>query len=115
MDEIIRANESPLSVVFVGIGDNDFSTLIELDGDKKELISSDRVWSKWDLVQFVNYEKFKSDYATLAKETLSEIPNQFIQYMDMKNLKPLDYNEPANQGKFWDLEKLRWEKAKLGK
>ena len=55
VDEIIQANNSPLSIIFVGIGDNDFTTLENLDADKKELISSDRVRAKRDIVQFVNY------------------------------------------------------------
>lgn len=55
VDEIIQANNSPLSIIFVGIGDNDFTILENLDADKKELISSDRVRAKRDIVQFVNY------------------------------------------------------------
>lgn len=50
VDEIIAANNAPLSIIFVGIGDNDFTTLENLDADKKELISSDRVRSKRDIV-----------------------------------------------------------------
>ena len=83
-----------MSIIFIGIGNNSFDVLERLDADKKELISTDWIRAKWDIVQFVNYEKYKNDYVTLAKEVLSEIPNQFIQYMEMKNLKPLDFNNP---------------------
>ena len=41
-----------------------------------------------DIVQFVEFSKFRHDFAGLAKETLIEVPKQFLEFMDMNGIKP---------------------------
>lgn len=41
-----------------------------------------------DIVQFLEYNKFKNDTSLLARETLAEIPRQFLDYMRMKGIEP---------------------------
>ena len=50
----------PLSIVIIGIGNEDFTKMVDLDGD---LGLKDYNWryAKRDLVQFVEFNKFKDN------------------------------------------------------
>ncbi len=50
--EIIRATKLPLSVVIVGVGEADFSDMVDLDGDRN-LLRTDTEIAERDIVQFV--------------------------------------------------------------
>ena len=65
-------------MVIVGIGNADFSKMVELDGNDVPLVSSNGI--KWlrDIVQFIHYNKYKNNERTLIKEILEEIPKQII-------------------------------------
>merc|ERR1719450_99416 len=41
-----------------------------------------------DIVQFVPYSEFKNDPRQLAKETLEEVPRQFLDFMERNNIVP---------------------------
>ena len=75
----------PLSVIIIGIGTSDFSNMVRLDGDEEPLTDNNGRVTKRDLVQFVEYEKFKKgDYKgnnnELSEEVLMEIPRQIQEY-----------------------------------
>ena len=83
------ANEFlPLSIVIVGIGNADFAAMDELDGDDQGLMNSKGQYSKRDIVQFVPYNKYQGNLTGLSKETLAEIPKQFLSYVRHHNIKP---------------------------
>eukprot|EP00096_Caligus_rogercresseyi_P007831 TRINITY_DN2592_c0_g1_i2.p1 TRINITY_DN2592_c0_g1~~TRINITY_DN2592_c0_g1_i2.p1 ORF type:complete len:543 (-),score=173.90 TRINITY_DN2592_c0_g1_i2:737-2365(-) len=90
---IVDASSLPMSIIIVGVGDEDFSAMEELDGDKTTL-SSGNVPCKRDIVQFVELRKYvKGDKAEwskefLAKDVLAEIPEQLLGYMNMKGFAP---------------------------
>ncbi len=52
-DAIIAASALPLSIIIVGVGDEDFSSMEFLDADKRVLKSSTGVVAARDIVQFV--------------------------------------------------------------
>ena len=81
----------PLSVIIIGIGDADFSMMVTLDGDDIPLTDCDGRITERDLVQFVEYEKFKKkgNITELNDEVLKEIPRQIEEYY-------------ANFGKFYE-------------
>ena len=86
---LVECASLPLSVIIIGIGDADFSNMIILDGDEITLTDFDGNKTKRDLVQFVEYEKFKKGgYSTknseeLSEEVLKEIPRQIEEYYSM--------------------------------
>ena len=41
-----------------------------------------------DIVQFVPFLEFKNDPRMLAKETLEEVPGQFLRFMEKNNIVP---------------------------
>ena len=87
-DFLVEASMLPLSVIIVGIGKDDFSKMIELDGDEKPIESSSGKVRKRDIVQFVPFYKFQNDDNLLFMEVLAEIPKQIIEYYQFKDLNP---------------------------
>jgi len=77
IDAIVRADDAPLSIVIVGVGNgSDFEAMNQLDGDNAALNSRGRV-SRRDLVQFVAMRSIVSRVdGQLAAEVLREIPDQ---------------------------------------
>jgi len=83
------ANNLPLSIVIVGVGDGNFGCMEELDGDDVRLCDRKGVGAERDIVQFVPFRDFASNPERLAQETLAEIPEQLLSYMRQKNISPL--------------------------
>ena len=89
---IINACELPMSIIIVGVGNEDFASMEELDGDSKKLSVNGRVASR-DIVQFVEMARFLGpgnmwSKEMLAKEVLAEIPDQFVGWMKKHNILP---------------------------
>jgi len=85
MDEtiklLIEATSLPLSVIIIGVGNEDFSDMEALDGDRGRLTYGSQV-AKRDIVQFVPFRNFK-DYNSLAESVLRELPGQVVQYFNL--------------------------------
>lgn len=78
------ASDSPLSVIIIGLGDADFTTMKMIDGDNIRRKPGVR-----DLCQFVPYDKFKSQgFPYLAEEVLREVPTQCLEFMKAKKILP---------------------------
>ena len=88
IDCLVAASQYPLSIIIVGIGNEDFKKMEILDGDEAPLISSIGQKRTRDLVQFVSFSKFQNDEKKLAEEVLAEIPKQMVEYYKFKNLNP---------------------------
>jgi hypothetical protein len=72
----------PMSIVIVGVGNDEFSNMTELDNDENK-------GQKRDLVQFVPFRDFmRSPPAALAAEVLREIPAQVEQWADINGVRP---------------------------
>ena len=85
IDSIVEASKLPLSIVIIGIGDSNFTSMEILDGDEKPLTTSSGEIRKRDIVQFVEFNKFKDKDnincgVELAQEVLKEIPRQVEEY-----------------------------------
>jgi len=87
---IIDADDVPLSIVIVGVGNGDFIKMKELDGDNNVLKYNNMI-SKRDIIQFVPISKFIDNPDLLAAETLKEIPNQLIEYTKSYKFRPNFY------------------------
>lgn len=74
--------------MIVGVGNEDFQKMKELDSDD-QLLSEDGVYAERDIVQFVEFEKYKNDGQELARELLAEFPGQFLSYMKFLHLSGL--------------------------
>jgi hypothetical protein len=89
---IIAASNLPMSIIIVGVGQEDFSAMDDLDSDE-ELLRSGSLVAQRDIVQFVELRKFVHANGSwskemLAKEVLAEIPDQLLSYMKSKGFQP---------------------------
>ena len=84
-DLIVEASSLPLSIVIVGIGNENFGFMETLDGDENPLTNSQGVQRKRDIVQFIKFNNFKNNNAInigndFVEEVLKEIPTQIEEY-----------------------------------
>lgn len=74
---------APLSIVIVGIGNADFSTMQYLDDFER------RSDMNRDIVQFVQFNAHEYDKTSLTRATLDEIPDQLVQFFHQRNIRPM--------------------------
>jgi len=79
--QLIEASDTPLSIVIVGIGDNDFASMEFLDEHQPE------VEGGRDITKFVRFNDYKS-YNLLTEAVLDEIPNQLVEYFYDRDILP---------------------------
>ena len=85
---IVRASTAPISIIIIGVGSADFSSMQELDGDGG-LLRSGGVAAERDIVQFVSFRDFAAKgIAALASEVLAEVPRQCLDYMAKRGIRP---------------------------
>ncbi len=92
---IRNASTAPLSIVIVGIGSADFSTMRFLDDFQKQEGGQTR-----DIVKFVEFSRHTDDRAALTRETLDEIPDQLVDYFYENKIMPL----PPSTGSKIDIQ-----------
>lgn len=90
---IVAASHLPLSIIIAGVGQEDFSAMKELDADQVRLEHNGQAVFR-DIVQFVEFRRFLNkdgilNQPELAKAVLEEIPNQVVQWMTAKGIRPL--------------------------
>jgi len=94
MDETIdllvdSSATSPVSIIIVGIGKEDFADMHKLDSDSQALVNGKGVKAARDLVQFVEFSKFEAKPAEeLAKETLIELPKSVVEFFTLQKIAP---------------------------
>ncbi|CAM9106881.1 unnamed protein product [Scytosiphon promiscuus] len=100
VEAIVAASDYPFSIVIVGVGQADYASMEELDGDDVRLVNRAGQRASRDIVQFVPMRDFegKSTHA-LAKEVLFEIPAQVIEYMKHNNIPPGNPHRPRMVGR----------------
>jgi len=103
IDALVKGSFEPLSVVIVGIGKADFSNMVILDANENPLVSKNNIKSMRDLVQFIQYERYKNNENNLAKEILEEIPRQIIKFYSLNNYSIDKIREIARQNSFIDF------------
>ena len=90
IDEMVEASFLPISVIIVGIGNGDFTSMDVLDADENPLYDRKGRKADRDLVQFVPFNIYKNEPAKLAEQVLEEIPRQVVEYYQHKGIKPSD-------------------------
>jgi len=91
ISEIKKASELPISIIIIGVGNSDFTSMEELDGDDNQISGNGKKIR--DVVQFVPLNKYISDPDVLASETLAEIPKQFFDFINENKCVPPDFEQ----------------------
>ena len=90
---IVAASNLPLSIIIVGVGNEDFRAMEALDSDRQALRSGNDVATR-DIVQFVELRKFFGSQSynreRLAQQVLAEVPKQLVSWMTQMGVKPLN-------------------------
>lgn len=77
---IVEASLLPISIIIVGVGKANFSSMNELDGDEYPLVDAYGKKIR-DIVQFVSYDmKYAMNVPLFSQELLYEIPAQVENY-----------------------------------
>ena len=100
VDMIVRGSRAPLSIIIIGVGDADFSAMEQLHDDKAKLKSSTGTQVARHCVQFVAMQDYANlaSSARLAKELLSQLPDQVAQFFTSTGrLPPPPKNKPQAQ------------------
>ncbi|XP_066950988.1 copine-8-like isoform X1 [Macrobrachium rosenbergii] len=92
---LVEASNLPMSVIIVGVGDEDFSAMEQLDGDEHRLSFGGK-YAERDIVQFVELRRHLGhkhgshhySQALLAKDVLAEIPVQLVSWMRNHGYQP---------------------------
>jgi hypothetical protein len=89
---IISASHLPMSIIIIGVGNEDFAAMDELDSDDALLQQGDRTAQR-DIVQFVELNRFVCgsrgwDKELLAREVLAELPDQIVGFMKAGGHRP---------------------------
>jgi hypothetical protein len=79
--EIVEASRLPMSIVIVGIGRENFSSMDLLDSDDRDLRDASGREAVRDIVQFFPFRKYNSNGTRLAQAVLAELPSQVSQFM----------------------------------
>ncbi len=90
-DIICEASKLPISIIIVGLGDDNFDNMKILDGDDEPLTNSKGEKCFRDIVQFVAFNDYKNDPSGLAREVLAEIPQQIVGYYQSQGIEPEDF------------------------
>jgi Copine/C2 domain len=100
-DWIVRGSSHPLSIVIVGLGNDSFQNMKELDADESPLIDSNGRKMMRDIVQFVPFREVNNSPIRLAKEVLEEIPREVCNYFKIRNI----YPNPALEAAEYDFNR----------
>lgn len=85
---VVRGSSQPLSIVIVGIGNDSFTNMIQLDADDMPLMDNRGKKMERDIVQFVPFREVGNSPGRLAKEVLEEIPREVSNFFKMRNIFP---------------------------
>lgn len=85
---VIKGSKVPLSIVIIGIGQENFENMHILDADENPLIDEDGVKMDRDIVQFVPFRNFAGSSRALNKEVLAEIPREIVNYFKKASIIP---------------------------
>jgi len=91
---IVRASHVPMSIIIIGVGDEDFEEMDILDSDKGMLEDEAGNKAARDIVQFVPFKKHPSA-TELETNLLSELPGQLLGYMWANKRTPGSWKETA--------------------
>lgn len=76
------ADDAPLSVVIIGVGEGNFK-------DLEAVLEQHKTSDCRDNVRFVNYQALKGDEEKMTEAALDAIPDQLVAYFARKGIDPL--------------------------
>ena len=91
IEMIVDASSLPLSILIVGVGNEDFENMRILDGDNTKISDQRGRSPVRDIVQFVEINK-KQNVSQLSEDLLKELPRQITEYFRINKMTPIGHN-----------------------
>jgi Copine/C2 domain len=82
IEELDAATSTPLSVIFVGIGEESFDNMRFIDDGRQERIAR-------DIAQFVSFNEHSKHSQKFTAEACQEVPQQLTDYYESKAIMPM--------------------------
>ncbi|WJX85490.1 Protein BONZAI 3 [Trifolium repens] len=89
INAVVNASDLPISILIVGVGSADFTSMEVLDADNARLINSTGRVAARDMVQFVPMREVQKGQISVVQSLLEELPDQFLSFMRSRDIKPL--------------------------
>ena len=99
-----KAEDLPLSVLAIGIGDSEFKILEQLKKNDSDFPRVKNEKRERNVFNFLKYDDCKESQEKLANSTFSEIPRQFLEYMKMMKIVPKKTKDSKNK---WSKREIR--------
>lgn len=77
---IVRCSRLPMSIIIIGVGNEDFSQMNVLDADVQPLKDFQGNQAVRDIVQFVPFRDYAANPTSLAEAVLRELPKQVDEF-----------------------------------
>lgn len=92
MEHLLIGSKLPLSVIIVGIGNEDFERMEMMDSSPLEYQGN---ISKRDHVHYISFKdyKFQEDESLFGKDALTDLPRQILQYYETYNINPESFHD----------------------
>eukprot|EP01024_Parvocaulis_polyphysoides_P005104 TRINITY_DN1127_c1_g2_i2.p1 TRINITY_DN1127_c1_g2~~TRINITY_DN1127_c1_g2_i2.p1 ORF type:complete len:278 (-),score=41.21 TRINITY_DN1127_c1_g2_i2:636-1469(-) len=81
LESLIQASQQPLSIIIFGIGDDDFEGMYILESDSQRHLQVNGIRADRDILQFIKFQDYVKDKASLYEKVLGQIPRQFMEFM----------------------------------
>ncbi|KAK4273514.1 hypothetical protein QN277_021897 [Acacia crassicarpa] len=90
INALVKASDLPLSILIVGVGAADFTSMEVLDADNGRRLegSSGRIATR-DIVQFVPMREVQRGEISVVQALLEELPQQFLTFMRSRDIQPM--------------------------
>jgi hypothetical protein len=100
LQAVVSASQLPLSLLIVGVGNEDFAAMEALDSDKKRLRAPSGQQAARDIVQFCELRPHQRDTVEgLATKLLAELPGQVVEYFhELRRMPPPGRAQAAGGG-----------------
>ena len=84
---IVAASGMPVSIIIIGVGNEELELMQELDSDNQILRDSNWNPALRDIVQFVKFNDVRDKgVSAVAEEVLKEVPDQMVELLVMNNI-----------------------------
>ena len=88
IDILIESSNYPISVIIVGIGDENFDQMEFFNQDSFPMISRKNIKRIRCSVKFLNFSKFNNNENLLCQSIMEFLYNDIIEYYNIKNISP---------------------------
>ena len=93
IDILIESSNYPISVIIIGIGEENFDKMEFFNLDSFPIISRKNIKRIRNSVKFLNFSKFNNDEKLLCQEIMKFLYKDIIKYYKIKNIPPSSLNQ----------------------